>query len=87
MTGTRRSFLKRWAVTPAVALSSGARAVAGVSPPERSPSRSSFAGRADRDLTVEYDGGELSVAWPEGGTVRQTGEVEVLFDGDGVGTA
>jgi diaminopimelate epimerase len=42
-------------------------------------------GRADRELTVECDGGELAVAWPEGGTVRQTGEVEVLFDGDWVG--
>ena len=39
-------------------------------------------GRADRELTVECDGGELAVAWPEGGTVRQTGEVEVLFEGD-----
>ena len=42
-------------------------------------------GRADRELTVECDGGELAVAWPEGGTVRQTGEVEVLFEGDWVG--
>ena len=44
-------------------------------------------GRADRELTVECDGGELTVAWPEGGTVRQTGEVEVLFEGDWVGPA
>lgn len=44
-------------------------------------------GRADRELTVECDGGELAVAWPEGGTVRQTGEVEVLFEGDWVGPA
>jgi diaminopimelate epimerase len=42
-------------------------------------------GRADRELTVECDGGELAVAWPEGGAVRQTGEVEVLFEGDWVG--
>jgi diaminopimelate epimerase len=42
-------------------------------------------GRADRELTVECDGGELTVAWPEGGTVRQTGEVEVLFEGEWVG--
>jgi diaminopimelate epimerase len=41
--------------------------------------------RADRDLVVECDGGELTVQWPEGGTVRQTGEVEVLFEGDWVG--
>jgi len=42
-------------------------------------------GRADRELTVECDGGELAVAWPDGGTVQQTGEVEVLFEGDWVG--
>jgi diaminopimelate epimerase len=42
-------------------------------------------GRADRELTVECDGGSLEVAWPEGGSVRQTGEVEVLFEGDWVG--
>lgn len=42
-------------------------------------------GRADRELTVECDGGELTVAWPEGGTVRQTGEVEVLFEGEWLG--
>lgn len=44
-------------------------------------------GRADREVTVECDGGELAVAWPEGGTVRQTGEVEVLFEGEWVGPA
>lgn len=43
--------------------------------------------RADRALTVECDGGELTVLWPEGGTVRQTGEVEVLFEGEWVGPA
>jgi diaminopimelate epimerase len=42
-------------------------------------------GRADRELTIECDGGELAVAWPEGGTLRQTGEVEVLFEGEWVG--
>jgi diaminopimelate epimerase len=42
-------------------------------------------GRADRELVVECDGGELTVAWPEGGTVKQTGEVEVLFEGEWVG--
>ena len=44
-------------------------------------------GRADRELTVECDGGELTVEWPEGGTLRQTGEVEILFEGDWVGPA
>ena len=41
--------------------------------------------RADRDVTVECDGGTLAVSWPEGGTVLQTGEVEVLFEGEWVG--
>jgi diaminopimelate epimerase len=44
-------------------------------------------GRADRDVTVECDGGTLAVAWPEGGRVLQTGEVEVLFEGEWVGPA
>jgi diaminopimelate epimerase len=39
-------------------------------------------GRADRRLRVVCDGGVLEVAWPEGGEVRQVGEVEVLFEGE-----
>jgi len=39
-------------------------------------------GVAESPVRVVCDGGELQVEWPEGGTVRQTGEVEVLFDGD-----
>jgi diaminopimelate epimerase len=39
-------------------------------------------GRADRKLTVVCDGGTLAVEWPEGGHVRQTGEVEVVFEGE-----
>jgi diaminopimelate epimerase len=39
-------------------------------------------GRAGRELTVECDGGELTVAWPEGGAVQQTGEVEMVFEGE-----
>jgi diaminopimelate epimerase len=39
-------------------------------------------GHADRRVRVVCDGGALEVEWPEGGGVRQTGEVEVLFDGD-----
>lgn len=39
-------------------------------------------GLAERRVSVECDGGTLEVEWPEGGTVRQTGEVEVLFEGD-----
>jgi diaminopimelate epimerase len=32
-------------------------------------------------VRVECDGGTLDVEWPEDGTVKQTGEVEVLFEG------
>ncbi len=39
-------------------------------------------GRADRKLRVVCDGGTLEVEWPEGGHVRQVGEVELLFEGD-----
>jgi diaminopimelate epimerase len=28
------------------------------------------------------DGGTLEVEWPEGGSVRQTGEVEILYEGE-----
>lgn len=39
-------------------------------------------GGADRRLRVVCDGGVLEVVWPEGGTVRQEGEAEILFEGD-----
>lgn len=39
-------------------------------------------GVVDRQVTVTCDGGTLSVEWPEGGSVRQVGEVELLFDGE-----
>jgi diaminopimelate epimerase len=39
-------------------------------------------GRAGRKVRVVCDGGELEVEWPEGGHVRQVGEVELLFEGD-----
>jgi len=39
-------------------------------------------GRADRRVRAVCDGGTLEVEWPEGGSLRQTGEVELLFDGD-----
>ena len=42
-------------------------------------------GRADRSVRVVCDGGTLEVQWPEGGVVRQTGEVEILFEGDWLG--
>jgi diaminopimelate epimerase len=39
-------------------------------------------GHADRRLRVVCDGGTFEVEWPEGGHVRQVGEVEILFEGD-----
>lgn len=39
-------------------------------------------GRAERKLRAVCDGGTLEIEWPEGGTLRQTGEAELLFDGE-----
>ena len=39
-------------------------------------------GRTGRSVTAVCDGGSLAIEWPEGGSVRQTGEVEVLYEGD-----
>ena len=39
-------------------------------------------GLTDRQVRVVCDGGVLDVEWPEGGHVRQVGEVEVLFEGE-----
>jgi diaminopimelate epimerase len=39
-------------------------------------------GLTGRRVDVECDGGVLEVEWPEGGMVRQVGEVEVLFEGE-----
>jgi diaminopimelate epimerase len=39
-------------------------------------------GFTDREVKVVCDGGVLDVSWPEGGVLRQTGEVEVLFSGE-----
>jgi diaminopimelate epimerase len=39
-------------------------------------------GRSDRRVRAVCDGGTLEVEWPDGGTLRQTGEAEVLFDGE-----
>jgi diaminopimelate epimerase len=41
-----------------------------------------LAGRADRRLRVVCDGGTLEVEWPEGGSVRQTGTVEIVYEGE-----
>jgi len=39
-------------------------------------------GRASRTLRAVCDGGTLEIEWPEGGSVRQTAEAEVLYEGD-----
>ena len=39
-------------------------------------------GVVDRRLRVVCDGGTLEVEWPEGGHVRQVGEVEIVFEGE-----
>jgi len=39
-------------------------------------------GRVDRRVRVVCDGGTLDVEWPEGGHVRQVGEVELVFEGE-----
>jgi len=43
-----------------------------------------LAGRSGRTVRVVCDGGVLEVDWPEGGTVRQVGDVEVVFEGEWV---
>jgi diaminopimelate epimerase len=39
-------------------------------------------GRTGRAVRAVCDGGTLEVEWLEGGSVRQTGEVEILYEGD-----
>jgi diaminopimelate epimerase len=39
-------------------------------------------GRTDRRVRAVCDGGALEIEWPEGGTVKQTGEAEILYEGD-----
>jgi diaminopimelate epimerase len=43
-------------------------------------------GRTGRKLKAVCDGGTLEIDWPEGGSVRQTGEVEILYEGDWLAT-
>jgi diaminopimelate epimerase len=43
-------------------------------------------GLTGRSVQVTCDGGVLQVDWPEGGSVRQTGEVEILFEGEWAAT-
>ena len=42
-------------------------------------------GLTERRVHVQCDGGVLEVEWPAGGSVRQVGEVEVLFAGEWLG--
>jgi diaminopimelate epimerase len=44
-------------------------------------------GLVDRSVRAVCDGGVLDIEWPEGGEVRQTGEVEVLLEGDWLASA
>jgi diaminopimelate epimerase len=39
-------------------------------------------GRTSRRVRAVCDGGTLEIAWPEGASLTQTGEAELLFDGD-----
>jgi diaminopimelate epimerase len=39
-------------------------------------------GRTGRAVRAVCDGGALDVEWPEGGSVKQTGDVEILYEGD-----
>jgi diaminopimelate epimerase len=39
-------------------------------------------GLVDRKARLVCDGGTLEAEWPEGGDVRQVGEVEILFEGE-----
>jgi diaminopimelate epimerase len=41
-----------------------------------------LSGRTDRGVQVVCDGGSLAVDWPEGGRVLQTGEAEIVFEGE-----
>ena len=39
-------------------------------------------GRTGRAVRAVCDGDTLEIEWPDGGSVRQTGEAEILFEGD-----
>jgi diaminopimelate epimerase len=42
-------------------------------------------GRTERRVKAVCDGGTLDIEWPDGGSVRQTGEAEILYEGDWLG--
>jgi diaminopimelate epimerase len=61
----------------------------GVGPTEASGTGSGSAvvasilnGHTDRNVRAVCDGGVLEVSWPEGGAIRQIGEVELVFEGE-----
>jgi diaminopimelate epimerase len=45
-----------------------------------------ISGRAERSARVVCDGGVLEVDWLEDGSVRQSGEAEVLFEAEWLAT-
>jgi diaminopimelate epimerase len=42
-------------------------------------------GLTERSVSVLCDGGSLEVEWPEGGSLHQEGEVELVFEGEWLG--
>jgi diaminopimelate epimerase len=43
---------------------------------------SMITGRTGRRVLATCDGGTLDIEWPEGGSLRQTAEAEILFEGE-----
>jgi diaminopimelate epimerase len=43
---------------------------------------SMITGRTGRRVLAVCDGGTLDIEWPEGGSVRQTAEAEILYEGE-----
>jgi len=64
----------------------------GVGPTEASGTGSASAvvasilnGHTDREVRAVCDGGILEIRWPEGGSLHQIGEAEILFEADWLG--
>jgi diaminopimelate epimerase len=64
----------------------------GVGPTEASGTGSASAavasilnGHTDREVRAVCDGGVLEIRWPEGGSLHQVGEAEILYEGDWLG--
>jgi len=86
-------FPRRTNVEFAVPVSRGELAVRfwerGVGPTQASGTGSAAAAvaailqdRVDRSVRVVCEGGVLEVSWPEGGSLRQAGDVELVFEGE-----